>query len=185
MGRFRSLYQSTFNDIFAYTTRALAPDESEIDDVVAEIYLVAWRRLDELPQSPEDRLWLFGVARNIVRNTKRSTNRRILLMDRIQRQPRMVIGSSEPSAVDVTDALQRLSSNDREVIQLVVWDGLSPAEIAEVLHCSVNVVQVRLHRARRRLARRLRTANEDPNSGGAGGVQTTGINTFQMDTENP
>ena len=61
--------------------------------------------------------------------------------------------------MDVTDALRRLSPNEREVMQLVVWDGLSAAETAEVLGCSVNVVQVRLHRARRRLVRRLRAAS--------------------------
>ena len=123
--RFRTLYTSTFNDIHAYATRALVPDRSEIDDVVAEVYLVAWRRIDELPQSPQDRLWLFGVARNVVRNTKRNANRRHLLAGRIRRQPRLPLGSSDPSDVDVADALRRLSPNEREVMQLVVWDGLS------------------------------------------------------------
>ncbi len=107
--RFRALYKSTFSDIYAYATRALAPDQSEIDDVVAEVYLVAWRRIDELPQSPEDRLWLFGVARNVVRNTRRSTNRRLLLVHRIRRQPHPPDGSGEPSDLDVTAALRRLS----------------------------------------------------------------------------
>jgi RNA polymerase sigma-70 factor (ECF subfamily) len=159
--RFRTLYKSTFNDIYAYVTRTLVPHHSEIDDVVAEVYLVAWRRIEELPQSPQDRLWLFGVARNVVRNTKRNANRRDLLLSRVRRQPRFPLGASEPSDVDVVDALRRLSPNEREVMQLVVWDGLSAAETAEVLGCSVNVVQVRLHRARRRLVRWLSSASED------------------------
>jgi RNA polymerase sigma factor (sigma-70 family) len=181
MGRFRTFYTSTFSDIYAYATRALAPDQSEIDDVVAEVYLVVWRRIDELPQSPQDRLWLFGVARNVLRNTQRSTNRRLLLADRIYRQARSLVGSSEPSDVDVTGALRRLSPNEREVIQLAVWDGLSAAETAEVLGCSVNVVQVRLHRARRRLGRRLRPASLDSDDGAASVVPVTAL---QMDTEN-
>jgi RNA polymerase sigma factor (sigma-70 family) len=186
MSRFRSLYQATFEDIYAYTTRALAPDHSDVDDVVAEVYLVAWRRIGELPHSPEDRLWLFGAARNVVRNTKRSTNRRLLLVERIQRHSRTPVGSSELSDVDVTDALRRLPSNEREVIQLVIWDGLSPAETAQVLHCSVNVVHVRLHRARRRLARRLPSGNEGPDGVVAGViVPTTEIGAFPMDRENP
>jgi RNA polymerase sigma-70 factor (ECF subfamily) len=184
MGRFRSLYQSTFNDIYSYATRALSPDQSEIDDVVAEVYLVVWRRIDDLPQSPQDRLWLFGVARNVVRNTKRSTNRRLRLVDRIHRQTRPPVGSSDSSDVDVTDALRRLSPNEREVMQLVVWDGLSAGETAEVLNCSVNVVQVRLHRARRRLARGLRTASEDSDGPVAGVIPPTEVTTRQMDTEN-
>ena len=161
MCRFRSLYESTFSDVYAYATRALVPDRSEIDDVVAEIYLVAWRRIHELPPSPQDRLWLFGVARNVVRNTRRSSTRRHRLVDRIHRQPHPPTGSSEPFAVDVTDALRRLSASEREVMQLVVWDGLTPAEAAEVLNCSVNVVEVRLHRARRRLARWLQAGSGD------------------------
>jgi RNA polymerase sigma-70 factor, ECF subfamily len=185
MDRFRSLYKSTFNDIYAYATRALAPDQSEIDDVVAEIYLVVWRRIDELPLSPQDRLWLFGVARNVVRNTKRSTNRRLLLVHRLHHQPRLPDGASALSDVNVTAALRRLSPNEREVMQLVVWDGLSVAEIAEVLSCSVNVVQVRLHRARKRLTRRLRAAREDSDDLTASAVPATEVVApVQMATEN-
>src|ERR1700692_4430247 len=91
ISRFRTLYTSTFSDIYAYATRALAPDQSEIDGGAAEVYLVAWRRIDELPQSPQDRLWLFGVARNVVRNTRRSNNRRLLLVHRIHRQLRLPV----------------------------------------------------------------------------------------------
>jgi RNA polymerase sigma-70 factor (ECF subfamily) len=185
MSRFQTLYKSTFTNIYAYATRALMPDQSDIDDVVAEIYLVAWRRIEELPQSPQDRLWLFGVARNVVRNTERSTNRRHLLVDRIHRQPRLPPGSSEPSHVDVTDALRRLSPTEREVMQLVVWDGLSAAETAEVLKCSVNVVQVRLHRARRRLARWLRAAGDDSNDVAATVAPTTELAALRRDMENP
>ena len=184
MSRFQTLYKSTFNEIYAYATRALVPDQSEIDDVVAEVYVVAWRRIDELPQSPEDRLWLFGVARNVVRNTKRNANRRHLLVGRIRRQPRLPLGSSEPSDVDVADALRRLSPNEREVMQLVVWDGLSAAETAGVLGCSVNVVQVRLHRARRRLARSLRGASDEAGDAAASVIAATQITARQMDTEN-
>jgi RNA polymerase sigma-70 factor (ECF subfamily) len=185
MSRFQTLYKSTFNEIYAYATRALVPDQSEIDDVVAEVYVVAWRRIDELPQSPEDRLWLFGVARNVVRNTKRNANRRHLLVGRIRRQPRLPLGSSEPSDVDVADALRRLSPNEREVMQLVVWDGLSAAETAGVLGCSVNVVQVRLHRARRRLVRWLSSASDGSDGVVASGVPATEVGALPRDRENP
>ena len=182
MCRFRSLYESTFSDIYAYATRALVPDRSEIDDVVAEIYLVAWRRIDELPSSPQDRLWLFGVARNVVRNNRRSSTRRHRLVDRIHRQPHPPPGSSDPFAVDVIDALRRLSASEREVMQLVVWDGLSPAEAAEVLNCSVNVVQVRLHRARRRLARWLQAGGGDRSDMATGVASATEVAARQLDT---
>jgi len=185
MSRFRTLYKSTFSDIYAYATRALAPDHSEIDDVVAEVYVVAWRRIDELPPSPQDRLWLFGVARNVVRNTKRNANRRHLLVGRIRRQPHLPFGSSDPSDVDVADALRRLSPNEREVMQLVVWDGLSAAETAEVLGCSVNVVQVRLHRARKRLVRWLRATGDASDGVVATVVPAAEVAGLPRDMENP
>jgi RNA polymerase sigma factor (sigma-70 family) len=184
ISRFRTLYTSTFSDIYAYAARALAPDPSEIDDVVAEVYLVAWRRIEELPQSPQDRLWLFGVARNVVRNTRRANNRRLLLVHRIDRQPRLPVESSEPSDVDVADALRRLSPNEREVMQLVVWNGLSAAEAAEVLGCSVNVVQVRLHRARKRLARRMPAVSKELDGIVVRVVPVTEVTAIHMDTEN-
>jgi RNA polymerase sigma-70 factor, ECF subfamily len=184
IGRFRTLYESTFNDLYAYATRALSPDRSDIDDVVAEVYLVAWRRIDDLPQPPHDRLWLFGVARNVVRNTTRSINRRHLLVDRIHRQPRLPMWSSEPSDVDVTDALRRLSPKEREVMQLVFWDGLSPAETAAVLNCSVNAVHVRLHRARRRLDRRLRAIGEDSDGVATSAVPVTDSIDLHTNAEN-
>lgn len=183
MGRFRTLYESTFTDIYAYATRALAPDGSEIDDVVSDVYLVAWRRIDELPHPPQDRLWLFGVARNVVRNTRRSTNRRLLLADRIHRQPRPPVGSPEPSAVDAVAALRRLPPNEREVMRLVVWDGLSVAETAAVLRCSVNVVHVRLHRARKRLGRVLPAAG-DSDDLAAGAVPVADAIALHLNTEN-
>jgi RNA polymerase sigma-70 factor (ECF subfamily) len=184
INRFRTLYESTFSDIYAYATRSLAPDRSELDDVVAEVYLVAWRRIDELPQAPQDRLWLFGVARNVVRSTKRSRNRRHLLVDRIRRQVRLPVGSSESTDVDVTGALQRLSPNEREVMQLVIWDELSVAETAEVLGCSINVVEVRLHRARKRLARTMPAASGASDRAVIGVVPVTEVTALQMDTEN-
>jgi len=184
MSRFRILYKSTFSDIYAYATRSLAPDQSEIDDVVAEVYLVAWRRIDELPQSPQDRLWLFGVARNVVRSTRRSGNRRLLLVDRIHRQPRLPFGSSETCDVDVTGALRSLSPKEREVMQLVIWDGLSAVEAAEVLGCSVNVVEVRLHRARKRLARSMPAPSGESARVVIRVVPVTEVTALQVNTEN-
>jgi DNA-directed RNA polymerase specialized sigma24 family protein len=87
--------------------------------------------------------------------------------------------------VDVADALRRLSPNEREVMQLVVWDGLSAAETAGVLGCSVNVVQVRLHRARRRLVRWLSSASDGSDGVVASGVPATEVGALPRDRENP
>ena len=86
--------------------------------------------------------------------------------------------------MDVTDALRRLSPKEREVMQLVVWNGLSSAEAAEVLGCSLNVVQVRLYRARRRLARRMPAASEESDGTVVRVVPVTEVTALQMDTEN-
>jgi RNA polymerase sigma-70 factor, ECF subfamily len=129
------------------------------DDVAAETFLVAWRRLDHVPASP--RPWLIGVARNVRLNQRRSARRQRAVADRLAGR------SVEPAVPDVVGgdaeivraALAMLSERDREVLLLAVWDELDRAGIAEVLGCTKPNASVRLHRARRRFATAVDTLN--------------------------
>jgi RNA polymerase sigma-70 factor (ECF subfamily) len=154
--RFRVLYDETIPRVYRYVTRAVAPNLVDLDDLVAEVYLVAWRRIDELPPPPEDQLWLLGVARNVVAHHRRSTALRSRLQDRLFRERPTL----EPD-VDVSDgvlnAVRHLPQREREAFHLVVWEGLRIEEAATVIGCSPNAVRIRVHRARRRLADRLST----------------------------
>ena len=154
---FRNLYAETYQPLLAYARRRV--DAATADEVVADTFLTAWRRRDDVPDSSE-RLWLFGVARNMIRNAARSDRRRQSAQDRLR-------AASPPSAIDpvaaapddrsslLRTALSTLSEADREVLMLVAWEGFSHAEIGQVLGISANASAIRVHRARQRLAARL------------------------------
>jgi RNA polymerase sigma-70 factor, ECF subfamily len=141
--RFDELFASNFRAVSAYALRR-AP-RADAEEVVAETFLVAWRRLDDVPANA--RPWLLGVARRMLANQRRAAKRRGALEERIG-QAR---ASEPPRSRPIREALRELRAKDRELVLLVAWDGLSVAEAAAVLGCSRTAAKVRLHRARRRL----------------------------------
>lgn len=157
--RFRALYLEHYGSIYAYVHRRLAGSDVEVHDVVAEAFAVLWRRLDELPAAPEDRLWLYGIARHCVLRARRSGLRRRRLWARLAEDARVRTPlnghSGDSRALLVRAAIERLRPADREVLRLILWDGLTHAEAASVLRCSVNAVGLRLHKARKRLRAEL------------------------------
>ena len=151
---FRGVFTSTFPELVRYTRRRVAA--ADVDDVVSEVYLVAWRRWDGRPEHDRPLPWLYGIAANVVRNRTRADRRRVRLTERVARHtpPQSVAG---PELVDspLADALAELSFDDQELLRLLAWERLSHAEIATALGCSVNAVGIRAHRAKQRLAERL------------------------------
>jgi RNA polymerase sigma-70 factor, ECF subfamily len=129
---------------------------STAEDVVAETFLIAWRRLAEIEDDPLP--WLLGVARRVVANQLRADRRRGALRDRL----RGTVGASAPeweppvdAGSDLGQALASLSQREREALLLVAWEGLDAPRAARVLGCSAATFRVRLHRARRRVAGQL------------------------------
>jgi RNA polymerase sigma-70 factor (ECF subfamily) len=147
--RFERLYRDYGPDVLAYCRRRAAPEVA--DDVTAETFLVAWRRLPEVPRAP--RGWLLGIARLTLANEHRSARRRKALSERLHSQPQAVAHSSDPSPV--LNALRCLSDLDQEALLLSAWDGVTSREAAQVLGCTSVAFRLRLHRARRRLASTL------------------------------
>jgi RNA polymerase sigma-70 factor (ECF subfamily) len=154
--RFEDLYAATFHHLLGYAMRRCTATE-DAADVVAEVFAVCWRRLDVVPEGPEARLWLYGVARNVLAEQHRGAARRRDLSWALAAELEPWAPSAEDSAAlgTLRAALDRLPADDRELLQLVAWEGLDHAELAKVLRCSRNAVRIRLHRARRRLAREL------------------------------
>ena len=148
--RFDALFATYSSDIVAYCGwRAGA---SDAQDAAAEVFLTAWRRLDELPEGDAARVWLYATARRVIANQRRSTRRRAALQERLA-----VEASTAPHALPtdheeslVYEALHRLGPRDREVLLLSEWEGLTPAQIASVVGCLTVTARGRLHRARRR-----------------------------------
>jgi RNA polymerase sigma-70 factor (ECF subfamily) len=154
--RFEAVYAANHAPILGYALRRTAgPDDAA--DVLAETFLTAWRRLDELPSGDDARLWLYGVARRVLANYYRGERRRNALADRLKGElahsyvPPELTGES----ARVATALRALPERDRELLTLAAWEGLDHGQIAVVLGCSRNAVRIRLHRARTRLAAEL------------------------------
>jgi len=136
-------------------------DAATADDVCAEVWLTAWRRIDAVP--PDALPWLFGVARRVLANERRGRRRRGDLNDRLRR----VIGvqyapaPSIPSDRRLARALATLRPADREAVLLVAWEELSSERAAAALGLRPGAFAVRLHRARKRLAAAMQDQQED------------------------
>lgn len=153
---FDRLFGDHHQSIYRYCVRRLGPTDAE--DATAEVFAVAWRRIDEMPDGAVTRSWLFGVAYRVVGNQFRSVRRRANLTRRMVAQQAIDTpfpGSGDPVADRVLEALSLLKFDDAEVLRLSFWDGLSRHEIAEVLRVRENTVDQRLFRARARLRAQL------------------------------
>ncbi len=156
--RFAALYRAHALAVLGYALRRVEPRE-QAADVVAEVFTVAWRRLDDVPAGDGARPWLFGVARLVLANHRRGVLRANRLADRLRAE--LAVDGPRPAPhVDVHAALAELDAADRELLTLTSWEGLTPAEIAAATGLSNGAVRVRLHRARQRLAASLIAGRE-------------------------
>lgn len=151
--QFEELFRLYAGAVRTYAARRGCVDDAE--DVVAEVFVVAWRKLDKLPEDPLP--WLLAVARRVLANRRRGDARRVALQDRLSGELSTSQGTEGLPAVDgaVALALAALDERDRELLLLVAWDGLRHADAARVLGLRTGTLTVRLHRARRRFARTL------------------------------
>jgi RNA polymerase sigma factor (sigma-70 family) len=153
--RFEGLFREHYPLVRAYALRRAAPDAAQ--DVVADTFLVAWRRLDDVPHDPLP--WLYATARKVLANQRRAANRSAALTERIAAAAPAAspVGTAEhvADAELVRLALARLSERSREALMLVGWEGLSGARAARAAGCSTAAFAVRLHRARAALANEL------------------------------
>ncbi len=155
---FRRIFLAHYGHISAYVGRRLAPED--VEDVVEETFLVAWRRLEDIPGEDVALPWLYGIARRVVAQSLRSGRRRGRLLARLGglRQGDAAV-SPEIERVDdrelILRALARLRPDDQELLRLAEWEDLPVADLARIFGCSTNAVTIRLHRAHKRFAEAL------------------------------
>jgi RNA polymerase sigma-70 factor (ECF subfamily) len=156
--RFDRIYADTYAAIRAYARRRCRPDVAQ--DIVAETFLVAWRRLDEVPENALP--WLYGVARRAIANERRGSRRADALADRAAASLALDEARDIAERLGEVELIRRalvgLPERDREAVMLVAWEGLAHADAARVAGCSRPAFAVRLHRARKRLADALSAA---------------------------
>jgi RNA polymerase sigma-70 factor (ECF subfamily) len=157
--RFEAIWAEHSPRVRAYCIRRVAAHEA--DDVCAEIFLVIWRRLDEVPPPPQTLLYIYGIAGKVVSNHTRSFRRRSRLDEKLRNlgvappvdPAYLVVQSSDDAAVAA--AVRNLSRQDREIVMLYTWEDLPREDIAEIMGMTRSAVDQRIHRSYRRLARVL------------------------------
>lgn len=157
---FEVLYREHYRDVLSYCARRAS--RADAWDAAAEVFVVALRRFDDVPRGEGALPWLFGIARRVLANQRRSSERKRRLLRKTSTTERVtgylpdepVIRHEEQA--EVLEALRALKPIDREIIQLTLWEELSPVEIADLLRISRGAVDKRYSRAKQRLARQLR-----------------------------
>lgn len=157
--RFREIYDAAYVDLLRFVRRRVHPSHAE--DVVGEVMLVAWRRLDDVPADRSAaRAWLFGVARKTLQNTRRRDDRHDAVAVRLADDLHTPADAGQlpdlvAHRVDIAAAWPLLSAGHQEAIALSVLDGLTAPEAAAVLGISATAFRLRLSRARRTLRRHV------------------------------
>ncbi|WAX56940.1 sigma-70 family RNA polymerase sigma factor [Jatrophihabitans cynanchi] len=152
--RFEELFRRHYAPVVRYAVRRVGVDAAQ--EVVADTFLTAWRRLDSVPEHALP--WLYATARRLIANEVRRQARGARLGQKIAGGADGAVPDHAEEIADrlrVGAALQQLTERDREVLRLAEWERLDSADSARVLGCSVAAFKVRLHRARRRLAAAL------------------------------
>lgn len=161
-GRFGEVYDSAYTDLVRFVSRRVRPGEAE--DVVADVFVVAWRRFEELPSElGEARAWLFGIAYRTLLASNRAECRRRTLTLRLIDDAGIGADAGDDadmltSRLDLLAAWKRLDPVHAEALALAAWDGLTSAQAGHVLDISPVAFRIRLSRARRALRRHLATA---------------------------
>jgi RNA polymerase sigma-70 factor (ECF subfamily) len=166
--RFRRLFEAHQRELHAYCLRRLPVEDA--NEATSEIFLVAWRRSEHVPRGDEARLWLYGVARNVVRNWERSGRRQLRLVAKTG-----TLATPEPEGPEVhvirneehrevIEAISILGNTDQEVVRLKIWEGLSNREVGAVLGLTDRAVEARYTRAIKNLHKHLKRGNSAASS---------------------
>jgi RNA polymerase sigma-70 factor (ECF subfamily) len=149
--RFERVWQEHYAAVHAHAVRRVG---ARADEVCAEVFLIAWRRLDELPS--DELPWLLAASRNVIGTAWRGDARRARLQDRLDAEPSLT-GDPPGDGRDpeLSTALERLDERDRELLLLVYWEGLTPSRAARAIGLAPATARTRLWRLRRKLRREL------------------------------
>jgi RNA polymerase sigma-70 factor (ECF subfamily) len=166
--RFEDVVAAVYEPVQRYLRRRT--DAASADDVLGDVLLVLWRRLDDVP-GDLPLPYAYGVARGCLANSRRGVVRQERLVRRLaQERP---ADDGDPLDGGLAAALEALPEADRELLRLWAWEQLPPRELAVVLGISANAASIRLHRARQRLKELLLT-RQDGDATGQNGTRREG-----------
>ncbi|WP_308164744.1 RNA polymerase sigma factor [Nonomuraea sediminis] len=149
--RFTTMYDQHRQRVWAYVVSRAGRQVA--DEVVSETFAIAWRKFHEMPANALP--YLLGIARNVLRENIREEARREGLNQELREWVSGDVAEQVAERLGVLKAMARLTQDERELLMLVAWQGLSPRDAAGVVGCSVPAFRVRLHRARKRLQQEM------------------------------
>jgi RNA polymerase sigma-70 factor (ECF subfamily) len=161
--RFAVIYSENRSRVYAFAVSKAGRQLAE--EILSEVFTIAWRRLGDLPEPPLP--WLLAVTRNVAMSQSRALVRERSLTAEMgewvtdARSSVTDIADDVAERVAVLTALATLAEPDRELLTLVAWHDLAPKAAAQVIGCSTAAYFVRLHRARRRLEAALAAAGAE------------------------
>lgn len=156
--KFATLFDRHERQVLAYCVRR-ATSLADAEDTAADVFTIAWRHRNDVPDPGAALPWLFAIARRVLANQRRGNERRARLTLRVSALTDERSPSGEASGAAVK-ALERLKPDDQEILRLVAWEEMGHPEIAQVLGISTNAVAIRLHRARIRFELELRARSD-------------------------
>ena len=163
--RFEALYRAHAHDVHGYCLRRTSSEEAK--DATSEVFVVAWRRFDDVPQGDEALPWLYAVARNVLANRARSFRRRDRLATKAAAHHDATVPGPETQIVrneqhdELLRALSKLSEKDQEILRLVEWEGLGRDKVAEMFFVSRAAIDKRIGRAYKKMAHTLGVPQPD------------------------
>ena len=153
--KFRRAFDEHFDAITRYCFRRLPANQA--NDAAANVFTVAWRKIDQMPEDDHALLWLYGIARNEISTFRRSLRRAASLRSKLAWQPRYPDPGPETVVVrnfeqaGILAALGTLNHTDQEILRLRAYEGLTLNEISIALGCSPEAAKKRSSRAMKRL----------------------------------
>lgn len=125
-------------------------------DLLAELMSTAWRRSSDIRGDHEEaRMWLFGIARNLLRNSARATLRQARLANALRDSISNSTRSDTAEQYAIRDAVQRLEPDLAEIVTLGHWEGLTIAEAGQLQGIPASTARGRYQRAKEALREAL------------------------------
>ncbi|HLG44366.1 MAG TPA: sigma-70 family RNA polymerase sigma factor [Nitrospirales bacterium] len=159
---FEALYRRYQGRVYRYL-RMLVQDPASAEELVLDVMVAVWKGAGSFRGQSSLSTWIFGIARNkamdAIRHMMRKQHGWVSLEEapeQVDSQCDLAVEAEQKSVAALTRrALASLSTEHREVIQLVFFDELSCRETAEIVGCPLNTVKTRLFYARRHLKKIL------------------------------
>ena len=169
--RFEELYAAYRDRVLAYAMRRTDPPDAE--DATSQTFVIAWRRVTDVPRGEAALPWLYATCRNVMANQRRGRRRWASLVEKLRSVTPVHRGERSEGGI-ATETLRRLRPDDQELLRLVIWEELTHAEVAEILGLTPNAVAIRLHRARGRFRAAYRIVEREADVKDPSVVRTSG-----------